>query len=175
MLSLRSLFYGSLTLVVALCPLAGSAGAAPIGTTGDIAIFRETTGGDDVPTTDFAHDFDTPVRADGVYSLNGGGNTDIRLSAGHHLVLYSSRFDSSGGSNRSEVQSQLTLDGSALPVGWSQGYIRRTSGQDETLTAGGCTHGDVAMIEGQNSLRGFYRLADLGVPFPHTPTGSFVG
>jgi len=45
----------------------------------------------------------------------------------------------------------------------------------DTLTAGGCTHGDTALIEGQNSLRGFYRLADLGVPFPHTPTGSFVG
>ena len=45
----------------------------------------------------------------------------------------------------------------------------------DTLTAGGCTHGDVALIEGQNSLRGFYRLAELGVPFPHTPTGGFVG
>ncbi len=45
----------------------------------------------------------------------------------------------------------------------------------DTLTAGGCTHGDIALIEGQNSLRGFYRLADLGVPFPHTSTGGFVG
>ena len=29
------------------------------------------------------------------------GGTDIELSAGHHLVLYNSRFDSSSGSNRS--------------------------------------------------------------------------
>ncbi|NLX13745.1 MAG: FAD-binding protein [Phycisphaerales bacterium] len=45
----------------------------------------------------------------------------------------------------------------------------------DTLTAGGCTHADVAMIEGANSLRSFYRLADLGVPFPHDGNGSFVG
>ncbi len=44
-----------------------------------------------------------------------------------------------------------------------------------TLTAGGCTHGDVALIEGAGSLRGFYRLADLGVPFPHNAGGEFVG
>jgi len=44
-----------------------------------------------------------------------------------------------------------------------------------TLTAGGCTHADVALIEGANSLRGFYRLADLGVPFPHNANGGFVG
>lgn len=45
----------------------------------------------------------------------------------------------------------------------------------DTLTAGGCTHGDVALIEGANSLRAFYRLVDLGVPFPHTADGGFVG
>ncbi|MCL2646405.1 MAG: FAD-binding protein [Phycisphaerales bacterium] len=45
----------------------------------------------------------------------------------------------------------------------------------KTLTAGGCTHADVALIEGANSLRGFYRLADLGVPFPHNANGAFVG
>ncbi|NLF31911.1 MAG: FAD-binding protein [Planctomycetes bacterium] len=44
-----------------------------------------------------------------------------------------------------------------------------------TLTAGGCTHADVALIEGANSLRGFYRLADLGVPFPHNANGGFIG
>ncbi len=44
-----------------------------------------------------------------------------------------------------------------------------------TLTAGGCCHGDVALIEAENSLRSFYRLADLGVPFPHNERGGFVG
>lgn len=44
-----------------------------------------------------------------------------------------------------------------------------------TLTAGGCTHADHAFIEGANSLRGFYRLCDLGVPFPHNEEGGFIG
>jgi len=44
-----------------------------------------------------------------------------------------------------------------------------------TLTAGGCTHADVALIEGENSLRGFYHLVDIGVPFPHNARGGFVG
>ena len=45
----------------------------------------------------------------------------------------------------------------------------------ETLTAGGCAHADVAMVEAIGSLRSFYRLADLGVPFPYDAEGSFVG
>ena len=45
----------------------------------------------------------------------------------------------------------------------------------ETLTAGGCMHGDLALIEAVNSLREFYHLVDLGVPFPHTPEGGYIG
>ncbi|NIA14734.1 MAG: FAD-binding protein [Nitrospiraceae bacterium] len=44
-----------------------------------------------------------------------------------------------------------------------------------TLTDGGCTHADVALAEGENSLRGFYHLIDAGVPFPHNARGGFVG
>ena len=36
-------------------------------------------------------------------------------------------------------------------------------------------HGDIALIEGENSARSFYHLVENGVPFPHTPQGSFVG
>ncbi|MFW5860233.1 MAG: FAD-binding protein [Planctomycetota bacterium] len=45
----------------------------------------------------------------------------------------------------------------------------------KSLTAGGCCHGDHALIEGVNSLRQFYRLVDAGVPFPHDPDGAFIG
>ena len=45
----------------------------------------------------------------------------------------------------------------------------------KTLTGGGCTHADVALVEGENSLRGFYHLVDIGVPFPHNARGGFVG
>jgi len=44
-----------------------------------------------------------------------------------------------------------------------------------TLTAFGCCHGDTALVEGIASLRGFYHLVEAGVPFPHDPSGAFIG
>ncbi len=45
----------------------------------------------------------------------------------------------------------------------------------KALTGFGCCHGDTALIEGICSLRGFYNLVEVGVPFPHTDTGAFIG
>ncbi len=44
-----------------------------------------------------------------------------------------------------------------------------------TLTAGGCTHEDLALAEGIGSLREFHHLVRTGVPFPHNNMGTFVG
>jgi succinate dehydrogenase/fumarate reductase flavoprotein subunit len=43
------------------------------------------------------------------------------------------------------------------------------------LTAAGCCHGDLALAEGIGSLREFYHLVQVGVPFPHNAMGSFIG
>jgi succinate dehydrogenase/fumarate reductase flavoprotein subunit len=43
------------------------------------------------------------------------------------------------------------------------------------LTDFGCCHGDTALAEGIGSLRGFYHLVEVGVPFPHGPWGAFIG
>jgi len=45
----------------------------------------------------------------------------------------------------------------------------------KTLTAGGCCHGDLALIEGISSLREFAHLVQAGVPFPTDSTGAFIG
>jgi succinate dehydrogenase/fumarate reductase flavoprotein subunit len=45
----------------------------------------------------------------------------------------------------------------------------------KTLTSFGCCHGDLALIEGIGSLRGFHHLVELGVPFPHDRLGAFIG
>jgi len=45
----------------------------------------------------------------------------------------------------------------------------------ESLTAGGCCHGDLALAEGIGSLRGFYNLVEAGVPFPHDAIGTYIG
>jgi succinate dehydrogenase/fumarate reductase flavoprotein subunit len=44
-----------------------------------------------------------------------------------------------------------------------------------SLTDGGCTHEDLALAEGISSLREFYHLVQVGVPFPHDPLGSYFG
>lgn len=45
----------------------------------------------------------------------------------------------------------------------------------KALTSFGCMHGDIALAEGENSLREFYHLVQAGVPFPHDPEGAYVG
>lgn len=45
----------------------------------------------------------------------------------------------------------------------------------KSLTAGGCCHGDLALAEAIGSLREFYHLVQVGVPFPTNSAGSFIG
>jgi len=45
----------------------------------------------------------------------------------------------------------------------------------ETLYDGQCIHGDIALIESVLSTRCFYKLVNLGVPFPHDIYGQYVG
>jgi succinate dehydrogenase/fumarate reductase flavoprotein subunit len=45
----------------------------------------------------------------------------------------------------------------------------------EDYVAGLCMHGDIALAEAQHSPQAFYRLVELGVPFPHDTYGGFAG
>lgn len=40
---------------------------------------------------------------------------------------------------------------------------------------GGAMHGDIALIEATNSVREFFHLINLGVPFPHDKYGGYIG
>ena len=42
----------------------------------------------------------------------------------------------------------------------------------ETLFNGGSMHGDIALIEAALSAKSFFKLVDIGVPFPLTSTGN---
>ena len=44
-----------------------------------------------------------------------------------------------------------------------------------TLYDGGSMHGDIALIEAALSTRCFYKLVNIGVPFPHNRYGEYVG
>ncbi|MFO7694487.1 MAG: FAD-binding protein [Vicinamibacterales bacterium] len=45
----------------------------------------------------------------------------------------------------------------------------------EDLFGGGSMHGDIALCEAMHSAQAFYRLVQLGVPFPHDRFGGFPG
>ncbi|TXT63634.1 MAG: Succinate dehydrogenase flavoprotein subunit [Promethearchaeota archaeon] len=45
----------------------------------------------------------------------------------------------------------------------------------QTYYKGGAMHGDIALIEATNSLREFFHLVQLGVPFPHDEFGGYIG
>jgi len=45
----------------------------------------------------------------------------------------------------------------------------------QDLCVAGAMHGDIALIEATNSLREFFHLVQLGVPFPFDDYGGFVG
>lgn len=45
----------------------------------------------------------------------------------------------------------------------------------KTLYDGGAMHGDIALVEGALSLKSFYNLINIGVPFPHDKYGQYVG
>ena len=45
----------------------------------------------------------------------------------------------------------------------------------EALFSGGCMDGDLALAEAAASTRAFYHLVEIGVPFPCTPYGEYVG
>ena len=44
-----------------------------------------------------------------------------------------------------------------------------------TLFAGGAMDGDIALAEAALSPKAFYKLADIGVPFPHNRYGEYIG
>ena len=45
----------------------------------------------------------------------------------------------------------------------------------ETLFAGGCVDGDLALCEAALSAKCFFKLVDLGVPFPKNRYGEYIG
>ncbi|MFT5409971.1 MAG: autotransporter-associated beta strand protein, partial [Verrucomicrobiales bacterium] len=170
----------ALSLTTLVSPL--SAQVTPGGTFTDKAIFTQSSGGETLTRATTAaglgpvlmHDFDTSVAVDGSYELTAPST--IALSSGRHLVIYSTRFDArAGGATRAEIQTGLTLGGSALAAGRSQGYIRRSGGADETVMTGGAIidvdgDGDVLTLESRRSDNN----ADATVLPTREPSGTSI-
>ncbi len=90
-----------------------------------------------------------------------------------------------------QPQKRLAVITNGLPLGASrmsgsdkQTYYKMGTSPDvadtaesfaQSLTAGGCCHHDLALTEAIGSLRGFYHLCEVGVPFPHDARGAYIG
>jgi succinate dehydrogenase/fumarate reductase flavoprotein subunit len=90
-----------------------------------------------------------------------------------------------------DAQKRIAVITAGLPMGASrmsgadkQTYYKMGTSPDiadtaqkfaKSLTAAGCCHGDIALAEAIGSLREFYHLVQVGVPFPHDSMGSYIG
>ncbi|MBN1124253.1 MAG: FAD-binding protein [Sedimentisphaerales bacterium] len=91
----------------------------------------------------------------------------------------------------SNPQDRITVITAGIPLGASrmsgsdkQTYYKMGTAPEtadsavefaKSLTAAGCCHEDLALAEAIGSLREFYHLIQVGVPFPHDPMGSYIG
>ena len=106
---------------------------------GDFAVYRDTTGVDAIGTSVTDVSWDTSVSDTTSTFTFTPGNTDISLEeAGHYLIMYSIPTVTSGGTNRSEMQSWIrnVTQASNYQYGRGQGYIRRSGGTDEGYNQG---------------------------------------
>jgi len=110
-------------------------------TTGDFAIFSETTGGETVPTDNSTLDvtWDNTVQSNANITLQAN-TSDIDLSeGGKYLVTYNTKVEQGGttGTNRRSLNTWLTLGGTELPYGRASNYIRDRDGTTMAYLSGG--------------------------------------
>ncbi len=103
---------------------------------GDFAVYRETTAFETITTTPSVMDFTTTVSEGSVFSIDASGEKVTLSEQGHYLALYNLSMETISGTNRSEIQGQLNLDGWIMPYGRSTCYFRRTEDIDECWMAG---------------------------------------
>ncbi len=76
-----------------------------------------------------------------------------------------------GGTSRNTGSDKQTYYKLAVNAGEAETPLKMA----EALYDGGCMHGDIALVEALGSLESFYHLVSIGVPFPHTAYGEYVG
>lgn len=118
--------------------------------------------------------YSLPVHQTGVLII-GSGTASLSCAIHLHRMGCSEMLivtdNSNGGTSRNTGSDKQTYyrqsDASHVPdspYAMVESYIR-----------GGATHGDIAFIEAQNSLRAFYNLVSLGMEFPYNRYGGYTG
>jgi len=114
-----------------------------------------------------------------VYSLNtliiGSGaaalNAAIRLHEQGVRDIAIATDNWGGGTSRNAGSDKQTYYKLSLAAGLPDSAFEMA----KDLFSGGSMHGDIALVEAQNSLPAFFHLVDLGVPFPHDRHGGYPG
>jgi len=114
-----------------------------------------------------------------LYSLNtlivGSGaaalNAAVRLHALGVTDIALATESWEGGTSRNAGSDKQTYYKLSLSAGAAD--APRLMADD--LIRGGSMHGDIAFAEASGSLRAFFHLVELGVPFPHDRFGSYPG
>jgi hypothetical protein len=122
---------------------------------GDIAIYREATGTETVGTALTNQAFDTTVSQGGGFSIGGGRDSVTLTDGGHYFVSYNLAFATLAGTNRSEINSLIDVNGTNIAQGRSSCYIRRTGGVNNCWLSGSAiieaTAGNTVTIEAQRT------------------------
>ena len=109
----------------------------------------------------------TVVVGSGAAGLNGAHR--LRQYGVKNVALVTE--DMKAGTSRNTGSDKQTYY--KLSLAGEQGdSVRRLA---QVLYDGGCVDGDHALCEASLSCQGFFKLVDLGVPFPHDTYGEFVG
>ncbi len=113
------------------------------------------------------YEYNTIVVGSGAASLNAAdtlyklGQTDIALIT-EGMNKGTSR--NTGSDKQTYYKQSTTIKDEDSPLKMAR-----------TLYNGGAMHGDIALVEAALSLKSFYNLINIGVPFPHDEYGQYVG
>lgn len=115
---------------------------------GDFSIFRDNATGGSLPagTLPVSVQWDTVITENTNIDLLGDGTTIDLIEGGKYLVLYNVWTEDvgSGGQNRRSFETFLTINGSEIPYGRGNGYIRDSNDDDNYSYAAGAAIIDVS-------------------------------
>lgn len=113
------------------------------------------------------HSLNTVVVGSGAAGLNAADQLYLHGQRDIAIVTEGLRMGTSlnTGSDK-QTYYKLTMAGGMADSPWDMA---------RDLFAGGSMDGDIALVEAALSARCFYRLVEMGVPFPHNRFGEYVG
>ena len=124
------------TLVAGSLPLRAQLAAS--GTAGDRAVY--TIGSGATLATGFGtsvdHPFATTTIADTADSFDLQAGGAVALTAGHHLVIYGTRYINGAGGARAGLDNTILLNDTAVPYGAASSYSRDGSNNNNFVRGG---------------------------------------